>query len=328
LAITYLNASGTMNLPLVQSFFAERSFRRVSLRVFFQVEHNLVLPGGRGLRESDPVGVVTSMFDRHEKYRVRVWDKPLYLSSDVVIEPTMQNVENIRRSNALPRSVMKRIVYGPSIPWAYDAGGDRPLQVITNFGREDEPRRAEIMERLLAVCPSYANIRGVYGMDAVRDLYSSTRIIVNVHQTKHHHSIEEFRVLPALSRGCIVISEDVPLREVIPYGEHVLWCSYDEIPDLVAEVESNYEAYFETIHGQRSELGRLFDEMRSHFRQSLSAVLSDRSNFTTIARAKRRTHGLAQAINSRTTAFNPLMTLRQRRHFRSALLSRAARSDE
>jgi len=311
-----------MNLPLVQSFFAETSLRRVNLRVFFQVEHNLVLPGGRGLRESDPVGTVTSMFDRHEKYRVRVWDKPLYFSSDVVIEPTMQNVENIRRSNALPESVMKRIVYAPSIPWAYEAGGDRPLQVITNFGREDEPRRAEIMERLREVCPSYANIQGIYGLDAIRDLYSSTRIIVNVHQTEHHHSIEEFRVLPALSRGCIVVSKDVPLREVIPYGEHILWCSYDEISDLVAEVDSNYEAYFETIHGPRSELGPLFDEMRNDFRRSLSAILSDRSNFTTVARAKRRMHGLAQAINSRTTAFKPLMPLRRRRAGRTMLRNR------
>lgn len=290
-----------MNLPLVQTFFAENPVRRASLRVFFQAEHNLVLPGGRGLREGDPVGTVASMFDSGEKYHVRVWEKPLYLSSDVVIEPTMQNVENIRRSNALPASVVKRIVYAPSIPWAYDAGGDRPLRVITNFGREDEPRRAEIMERLLAACPSYRNVQGVHGMDAVRDLYSSVRIIVNVHQTEHHHSIEEYRVLPALSRGCVVISEDVPLRDVIPYGEHVLWCGYDEIPDLVADVDSRYETYFESIHGAGSELRQVFDRMEADFRLSLSAILADRSNFTTLARTRRRAHRLLQAIDSRTT---------------------------
>lgn len=300
-----------MNLPLVQSFFAENPPLRANLRVFFQAEHNLVLPGGRGLRESDPVGTVPSIFDSREKYRVRVWKKPFYLSSDVVIEPTMQNVENIRRSNALPASVIKRIVYAPSIPWPYDAGGARPLRVITNFGREDEPRRAEIMEHLVAACPSYRNVQGVHGRDAVRDLYSSARIIVNVHQTEHHHSIEEYRVLPALSCGCIVISEDVPLREVIPYGEHVLWCSYEEIADLVADVDRNYETYFETIHGARSELGHVFDHMKRDFRRSLLAILSDRSSFSTVARARRRTHRLVQAVDGRTTPLKRWWRLRR-----------------
>ena len=47
---------------------------------------------------------------------------------------------------------------------------------------------------------------------SLRALLDSTQILINVHTTAHHHTLEEYRVLPALLRGCVVVSEDCSRR--------------------------------------------------------------------------------------------------------------------
>ena len=73
------------------------------------------------------------------------------------------------------------------------------------------------------------------------------KILINVHQTDHHHTFEELRVLPALLNGVIIISEDVPLKDKIPYNEFIIWSDYDKIVDKVKEVYENYEFYYNKI---------------------------------------------------------------------------------
>jgi hypothetical protein len=36
-----------------------------------------------------------------------------------------------------------------------------------------------------------------------------------MHQKEQYNTFEEFRVLPALLRGAVIVAEDVPLREVV-----------------------------------------------------------------------------------------------------------------
>ncbi|MDX6504330.1 MAG: hypothetical protein QOE29_1455 [Gaiellaceae bacterium] len=286
--VTYLNTSVfTLNRPLVEAFFEARPEARKNLRIFFQNEHNLVLPGGRDVTPSDPLGAVSSIFDPDERYHVRIVNKPLYASADVVVEYNRPNIENLQRSAVFPDEVLRKIVYAPPLPFDYDNGRERDLPVITTFVREEEPRRALVMKELSERCAGYRNVQGVYDLDGLRELYSSTQILVNCHQTWHHHAIEEFRVLPALSRGAIVISEDVPLRGSIPYHEYILWCSYEEIPDLVADVSRRYESTFEAIHGGASGLPKLLEAMRREFEESLESLLADGAHFSVAARMRR-----------------------------------------
>ena len=79
------------------------------------------------------------------------------------------------------------------------------------------------------------------------ELYQKNKILINVHQTDHHHTFEELRVLPALLNGVIIISEDVPLKDKIPYNEFIIWSDYDKIVDKVKEVYENYEFYYNKI---------------------------------------------------------------------------------
>jgi hypothetical protein len=71
--------------------------------------------------------------------------------------------------------------------------------------------------------------------------------MVNVHQTDHHHTFEELRCLPALMNGVIIVSEDVPLKEKIPYGNSIVWAKYEKLADKVKEVQDNYEDYYRKI---------------------------------------------------------------------------------
>ena len=275
----YLNVwPFTTNFPVVKAYFDKHVTLPKGLRVFFQHEHNLVLPGGRSLSVNDPLGTVASIFNPAEKYHVRIVNKPLYFNSDVVIEYNQPNIENIKSSGVLPAEIIRRIVYAPAIPFDYSNQRVRDLPVITNFVNEAEIRRASLMKKLLKICPGYLNIQGIYDLPRVRDLYSSAKVIINPHQTWHHHSIEEFRVLPALSRGCIIISEDVPLRRYIPYHDYILWCNYEDIADITSNVLNNYEHYFERIHGKSSGLASLLATMKTKFEESMTSLLADRGN--------------------------------------------------
>jgi hypothetical protein len=65
--------------------------------------------------------------------------------------------------------------------------------------------------------------------------------MLNIHQTPHHHTFEELRVLPALQNGVIVLAEESPLKELIPYHECIIWVSYDTILDVARDVLSRYD---------------------------------------------------------------------------------------
>ncbi|KAJ1406437.1 hypothetical protein B484DRAFT_456818 [Ochromonadaceae sp. CCMP2298] len=97
------------------------------------------------------------------------------------------------------------------------------------------------------------------------------KILINVHQTYWHHTLEEFRVLPSLQRGVIVVSEWVPAIETIPFHEYMIFAPYEELVATVAEVLGNYSHYHERIFGPKSGLGALLRDMRARARQQLES---------------------------------------------------------
>lgn len=289
----------TTNVSVVHDYFLAHPPKYSGLTVFFQHEHNLVLPGSWDIGMNDRLGTVQSIFDPAEKYYVRIVNRPRYYYSDVVIEYNKPNIENIVRSEALPPEVAKKIIYAPSLPFAYSNHTERALPLMTNFNDNDwDPRRGRLSERLQEIHAEYRNVRGVYKHSDLRDLYGSTKVMVNAHQTRFHHSIEEFRILPALSQGCIVVSEDVPLRETIPYHEYIVWASFEDLADVTHEVMQHYDDCFEKIHGKDSRLPILLDEMKNELADSLTTLLEDDDYFSLGARMKRRGHGVASKVGS------------------------------
>jgi len=207
-------------------------------RVVFQFEHTLVKPGGRD-SGGFPVGKIA--LNDKDFYLVRLVNYDQIERSDLVVEYSIPNQFNVGNTNFFPRYNQRHLHISACL-YHLDFGRHRPLDVVTNFYDVNQPRR----HRLLKAASQIKNYTGLYG-ERLADLYSAARIVVNAHQTDHHDTLEELRVLPALRRGAIVISEHSALTTLIPYHNHIIWAKYDEIPDVITEVTRNYETYHRRI---------------------------------------------------------------------------------
>ena len=136
----------------------------------------------------------------------------------------------------------------------YSNKNNRFNETLTTFIRPTEPRRNQLLATLAALGFDHKNINNCFDTVALRELYCNTKILINIHQTLHHHTFEELRVLPALLCGVLVISEEIPLKSLIPYKDYIIWSSYEKIAEKVIEVSENYEFYHDMIFGGSNEL--------------------------------------------------------------------------
>lgn len=208
-----------------------------TIRVFFQYEHTLVKPGGR-----DSGGYSTGNCKINDKdyYLVRLVNSDRIERSGLVIEYSIPNRFNVG-SSGLYRYYNNACLSIAACLYAIDFSQNRPKRVITNFYDPRQPRRHELLKQIGSV-----NFTGVYGEDLAK-LYSSTKVLVNIHQTDHHDTLEELRVLPALRRGAIVIAEHSALEKLVPYYEHIIWADYNDIPHVLGNVLDNYDDYHKEI---------------------------------------------------------------------------------
>lgn len=219
-----------------------------TLRVDLQLEHTLVQPGGRDSEGAQPG--TTMLPDGSGRYLVRIANETYLRSLDTCIEYSRPNLVHVRDSARHPDLVARTALVAPLLyPPRFDPDG-RDIAAISLMFDERQPRRRHFLDAATRAALPLRNIRGVFDADALRRLYDRTRILVNVHQTDHHHTFEELRVLPALLRGVVVISEDVPLREQIPYHRSIVWSSYDAIIDTMAHVLANIDTYRANLFGE------------------------------------------------------------------------------
>jgi hypothetical protein len=264
------------------------------VRARLQLEHTLVMVGGRDSAGARP-GTVPSPDGGN--YLVRLDDFRRFDDADWVIDYSLPNIHNVRTSLQFAE-IAEKLLYVPPLLFAYSAPPRAKHPLVTMFIRPGEPRRKSLLESLKTQrraahpiaqllgrtigqgrsgrqpapmpTPRCRNVTGCWG-DDLRKLLLGTRILVNVHQTDHHHTLEELRVLPALLSGVIVISEDIPCRELVPYHEYIVWTDYASLSSTVAHVHSNYDTYFESFFGPRSDLPDVLDGMRRRTHDELIA---------------------------------------------------------
>lgn len=216
-------------------------------RIDFQWEHTLVRPGGRDSAGAVPGAVLTGR--GAERYLVRIAGLERLRQAAAVIDYSRQNLAHIaaggRHDDYLDRCVaIAPLLYAPDF-----AVAARPLPLLATFADPHQPRRAALLRAARARGVPLRNIRGIWDGAGVGALYRASRILLNVHQTDDHHTLEELRVLPALLKGVIVVSEDVPLREAVPYHEFIVWAAYDELLDTARGVLADYAAVHARLFG-------------------------------------------------------------------------------
>lgn len=234
-------------------------------RIAFQYEHTLVKPGGRDA-DGFPVGQVP-IFGTDDSYLVRLVNYEQLKQADVIIEYSRPNMMNVCTGGDYHAYPSRAIYVSPSLYGLHLDRGQRDVGIMTNFYDVSQPRRARLLTEAARRNMGLHNFTGHYG-DRLKDLYRNCKILVNLHQTDHHDTLEEMRVLPALRSGCIIVSEDAAARSLVPYHEHIIWANADNILDVVQDVAANYDRYHEQIFG-----GEVYSQLRGMEIRNIDAVL-------------------------------------------------------
>lgn len=241
-------------------------------KVFVNYEHNLVKP-----HFSHPlVGTTPLLKDKKYNYLVRIENIPAFVECDIYIEYSMPNIVNMK-SCGLIKDYLKKVFYFPPLLCDYSPESEKRVEydVITSFyilNPDGRPRRQVLHDKLKQQNFNYLNLPKVFDEQLYNDYYKKSKILVNVHQTDFHDTFEELRVLPALLNGLIVIAEDSPLKESIPYSEYIVWCDYNEIVDKTNHVLENYDSYFNKIHGPESGLRNVIESMSLDLNERLKKI--------------------------------------------------------
>ena len=240
-------------------------------RVLFQIEHTLVRRGGRGAAGA-PSSALPVLGHPEEHYLVRLQDPVRLANADAIVEYSQPNLQHLHGSGHW-RELASRMHYIAPLVYpfaAYQTKEGREFAVVTLFGNPDEPRRKALLEELTHWNPVCRNICGRFS--DVREVYHNTRILVNIRQTEHHHTLEELRVLPALLSGVVVVCEDVPLRELVPYHPFIVWAPVGAVVDTVRHVHDNYDSYFQQIFGGPT-LNACIDRLKESNRAQVERTL-------------------------------------------------------
>jgi len=213
-----------------------------TVRIGIQCEHTLVKPGGRTVQEVI-YGTV-----KHEDgtYLIRIQEFDYINSLDCIIEYSLANIHNISTNDRF-KDYLKKVAYVSAAYYDINFDKTEKTDIITTFVDNSNSRRNKILNDLVDVNVPNKKIENCFSSIELNNVYKKTKIMVNVHQTEHHHTFEEFRVLPALMTGVLVVSEKVPLTEIIPYSNFIIWSDYKDIAKTTLDVMNNYDEYYNKI---------------------------------------------------------------------------------
>ena len=213
------------------------------IKISLNCEHTIVKKGGR---DTDNVAVGNIMDDNDDNYLVRIVDVDKLSDSNIILEYSEPNIFNI--TNSVFNYLKNKLLYiSPSLYNFNNNLHTRNINVLTTFINTAEPRRSKLIENINANHLEYININNCFDLDSLYNVYINTKILINIHQTDHHHTFEELRVLPALESGVLVISEISPLNKLIPYNNLIIWSTYDDIISKTKDVLDNYDEYYKKI---------------------------------------------------------------------------------
>jgi len=216
-----------------------------TLNININYEHTLVKKGGRSVNPNTPVGNICD--DNNEKYLVRIDNYHVLNNSDIIIDYSNPNIHNVKTCPQY-NSFFKKLIYiSSSIYEPYFIKENRNIITLTTFINTNELRRKELLDTISNEKIEHININDCFDKTKLQNIYKNTKILINIHQTPHHHTFEELRVLPALECGVIVISEKSPLNEIIPYNDLIIWANYGDIINKTKEVIDNYNSFHDAI---------------------------------------------------------------------------------
>lgn len=240
--------------------------------IFINYEHNLVHPDMN--YNSSFKGNTFVPNSNNLRYQIRIENPTMFFKSQFYVEYSQPNIKNIESSYELT-PFLEKILYIPPLLCDYEPESSNrgDYDIITSFYILEDShrmRRKVLHDKLIQNFGKYCNLPKVFCDDLYNNYYKKSKIIINVHQSDHHHTVEELRILPALLNGLIVISEDSPLKETIPYHEFIIWTTYDKMVEVAQQVLENYDYHYEKIHGSKSNLKNIIKKMQETLQEELT----------------------------------------------------------
>jgi len=232
-----------VNISLSNNYNFNNSNKTLHININY--EHTLVKNGGRSVPHDTPFGEVH--YNNNEKYLVRIDNYDNLNKSDIIIDYSNPNIHNVKTCSRYDSFTKKHIYISSSVYEPYFIKENRNIITLTTFINTNEERRRTLLDKIVNEKLEHININNCFEKDSLQNILKNTKIIINIHQTLHHHTFEELRVLPALECGVIVISEKSPLTELIPYKDLIIWENYEDIIEKTKEVINNYDFFHKKI---------------------------------------------------------------------------------
>lgn len=243
--------------------------------IAFQIEHTLVKPGG-GDSEGSPVSQ-TPLPRGDGHYLARLLHRAKLAAADLVIDYSHINREHLRAAGGFEDVLGHTIVIAPMLhARCFDRDG-RDQPVLTLFSDAGKGRRGRFLSEAMSRKLPIRNLKRCFDRAALQAQYRRTRVLVNLRRSDHHDTIEELRILPALLSGLVVVSEDGPLRDTLPYARFIVWARYDDLIERTAELLRDYDRWHTRIFGD-PELPRVLDALNAANHAAIDATLAGWAN--------------------------------------------------
>jgi hypothetical protein len=188
---------------------------------------------------------------------------------DYVFEYSNCNVSHIKKSD-VDETYKKKLIYVPPLLYKNDIEKKvRSKNIITIHN--SSPRR-NLKHQEISM-DYFHNVAGynIFSKEKIKEVLDEYKILVNIHQIDHHITLEELRVLPALLTGILVVSENVPYKEEVPYNNHIVWFDYDNMKEVIEDVISNYDFYrIKYLTG----LSDTIDRMEKNLRENINKIFN------------------------------------------------------
>lgn len=217
-----------------------------TIKININWEHTIIKKGAiRGVCQETPSGKLID--NNNETYLVRIYRFEDLNNADIIIDYSNPNIYNVKNCEMYTSFSNKHIYISSSIYDSYFIKENRNIHLLTTFIDCENPKRKALLGYIKRHHINHTNINNCFEKKDLQNLYKNTKVLINIHQTFYHHTFEELRVLPALQCGVIVICENSPLNELIPYNDYIIWSSYDKILEKAQEVLNNYDHYHNLI---------------------------------------------------------------------------------
>jgi hypothetical protein len=260
------NPHWNINIVLGKDEYNFKNTNKI-IRINLNYEHTLIRKDCPEISTNNYIqsGNIKDLNNNNYLIRIDRYDELKH--ADIIIDYSITNIYNVRSNNTFSLFSNKHIYISPSIYSTLNTNNNlRHIDCLTTFIRIDDPnrpRRKQLIDALKESNIRHTNINNVFNKDDIEKMYKDTKILINIHQTDYHHTAEELRILPALLCGVIVVCENSPLSNLIPYSEYIIWTSYENIPNKVKDILNDYDNYYNKIFNPYSTKKKSLDKLHS-----------------------------------------------------------------